>query len=178
MIYPKEFYFIRHGQTDYNISGEKLDHEDVSLNMTGRNQAYAVEPLIASLPIKSICCSPLKRAKETKEIISSKLQATHYEIPELGECSVQIWNDMNACRPNALKSSLKHVNTFIEQTLIGINQALSVEGPVLVVAHGGIHWAICCLMEIENHTWLIDNCLPLHFSIDTEGHWGARKLVV
>lgn len=177
MIHKKEFYFIRHGQTDYNTSGSKVDHEDVSLNLMGLKQAQAVEPTIASFPIKSICCSPFKRAKETKEVISLQLKAMHYEIPELGECTLQIWKEMTACGANAYESVDMTVKTFMERVVRGINHALSYEGPVLVVSHGGIHWALCCLMGITEHKWIIDNCLPVHFFIGAEGEWKARKLI-
>lgn len=178
MIFKKEFYFIRHGQTDYNTSSTKIDHPyDISLNATGFRQAQAIEPVIANLPFKSVCHSPLKRAIETKEVITSRLHAVHHEIPELGECTMQIWTDMTACGIHAFNSPDQQVKAFMQQALRGINQALSHEGPVLVVAHGGIHWAICCLMGIANHEWIIDNCLPVHFSLGTENHWVARKLI-
>lgn len=177
MITKKEFYLIRHGQTDYNLSLLKVDHEDVSLNATGFKQAQSVEPIMATLPVKTVCCSPLKRAKETKEIVCTRLQASHYEVAELGECSVKVWNDMTQCGVNASASSERHVQTFMQRVINGINQALSFEGPVLVVAHGGIHWTLCCLMGIKNHEWMIDNCLPVHFFIGHEGYWEAKRLI-
>lgn len=178
MIHKKEFYFIRHGQTDHNVSSAvKIDHGDVSLNAHGLKQALAVEPVIANLPIKSVCCSPFKRAKETKKVISAQLKAEHYEISDLGECSMRVWSDMIACGINAHKSTHMHVKTFMEQAMRGVNQSLSREGPVLVVAHGGIHWAICCLMGIADHDWIIDNCLPVHFFVGDEGQWKARKII-
>jgi len=175
VIHKKKFYFIRHGQTDYNTSDLKVDHGDVPLNLVGIYQAQAIEPTIASLRVKSICYSSLRRAKETKEIISTQIEAKHYEIAKLDECSMQVWADMTACGVDAHKRGPPHVKAFMEQALAGINQALSCEGPVLVVAHGGIHWAICCLMEIDQHNWIIDNCLPIYFSF-SEGRWKAKKI--
>jgi len=177
MILKKDFYFIRHGQTDFNASGDKEDYLDISLNQTGFKQAHTVEPIVASLYVKSICCSPLKRAKETKEVISSRLKATHYEIAELSECCLKIWTDVTGSGVSAYEKAGTHVKSFMDQAVKGINQALACEGPVLVVAHGGIHWAMCCLMEIADHSWVIDNCLPIHFTIGTDGKWKARKLV-
>lgn len=177
MVSKKEFYFIRHGQTDYNISGVKIDHEDVSLNAVGLRQAQEVEPIIATLPVKSVCCSPLKRAIETKEIISTQLLVTHHEMIALGECSLQIWTDMTSCGPDAYHSDKKHVKDFIQKVRNGINETLLLEGPPLIVAHGGVHWALCCLMEVRDHDWVIGNCLPVHFFPDDTGRWRARKLV-
>ncbi|MBI3236749.1 MAG: histidine phosphatase family protein [Chlamydiales bacterium] len=176
MIFKKSFYFIRHGQTDYNVLKCKVDHEDVSLNQVGFLQAQTIEPFVAELPIRSVCFSPLKRAKETKELITIRLQAVHYEIAQLGECSSQIWKEMTSLGGDALQSSQEPVRDFIQQVLEGVNRALSQEGPVLIVAHGGIHWAVCCLMGIERHEWAIGNCQLVHFSPEQNGQWQAKKL--
>ena len=57
----------------------------------------------------------------------------------------------------------------------GIIQALSYPGTSLIVAHGGVHWAICCLMGIQNHEWAIYNREIVHFSTD-DGKWTAKKV--
>lgn len=177
MILQKEFYFIRHGQTDYNVSSnEKLDHKDVSLNVTGLQQARSIEPLIARLPINSICYSPLKRAQQTKDAVSKRLRAFHQEMADLGECSRVVWNDMISYGIDAHCNGPRHVRNFIDRVRNGMNEALSLQGPVLIIAHGGVHWAICCLMGIEDHDWIIDNCLPVHFFLHASGQWKAEKL--
>ena len=97
MILQKEFYFVRHGQTDHNLleGKHKGDHPgDIPLNATGRNQTKLIQPTISTLPIKTVCSSPLKRAQETTEIITSHLQVHHHENSDLGECSAQIWKEM------------------------------------------------------------------------------------
>lgn len=74
MILTKEFYFVRHGQTDHNIhDGKHKDGhpEDIPLNKTGGNQALAIKLLIALLPVQTVCCSLMKRAQKTKKIIFS-----------------------------------------------------------------------------------------------------------
>ena len=62
MIIQKEFYFVRHGQTDQNIMEGKNRSdfpEDISLNETGRNQAVSIKPIISSLGLHTVCSSPL-----------------------------------------------------------------------------------------------------------------------
>lgn len=167
----KEFYFVRHGQTDANLSPVKVDYDDIALNETGKKQALAIEPYIATLPIKSICYSPLKRAVETKNLISRRLQALQHEIVHLGECNAWIWNDMTS---GFIQTT--HVSSFIERAVSGINQSLVKEGPVLIVAHGGIHWAFCHAMAISDHNWFIDNCHPVHFILKEE-QWRAKPLL-
>jgi uncharacterized phosphatase len=73
-------------------------------------------------------------------------------------------------------TTLGPVYSFMQRVLKGINEALVCHGPVLIVAHGGVHWAACCLMEIDQHDWMIDNCILTHFSIKEDGRWTARKL--
>lgn len=105
MIIQKEFYFVRHGQTDGSAAAVKQDHGDISLNTTGRKQARMIEPIIASLPVKTICYSPLKRAKETREIACSNLTATHAEMANLSECNTQIWQEMTGLGIHAKSTS-------------------------------------------------------------------------
>lgn len=177
MIIKKEFYFVRHGQTDMNLNPHiKLDHEDVPLNSTGRAQASVIEPLVATLPVKTICHSPLKRVKETRDLACMNLSAGHSEIDELTECNREIWEVMTSLGKAARHYNFDPVHGFMQRVLKGINTALSHEGPVLIVAHGGVHWAACSLMDIEHHDWVIDNCIVTHFSINELGSWQAKKL--
>jgi len=180
MVMRKEFYFIRHGQTDHNISSLnlKVDHSaDISLNNTGRNQARNVESLISSLPIQAVCSSPLQRVLETKDLITVNLLATHYVIEDLGECSAEIWREMRRLALNPSLPEESVVWSFLDKVKRGINQALLLPGSTLIVAHGGVHFALCHLMKIEGHEWIIDNCIPVHFFLDDTGKWAAKKLV-
>jgi uncharacterized phosphatase len=172
-----EFYFIRHGQTDHNISKVEVDHrEDIALNETGKQQAKLVEPLISSLPVQTICSSPLKRALETKQIISAGLRVPHHQISDLGECPMEIWREMERLGMRPPLTSEAGLSQFIKQVGRGIEKALSLPGPSLVVAHGGVHWALCCLLQIEDHSWAIDNCVPVYFRIGTDRKWTAQIL--
>lgn len=175
MVQKKEFYFLRHGQTDHAF-GISVDRHDIELNACGRQQAHAIKHVIASLPIKTVCFSPLIRAKETKEIVASNLQVCEREINDLTECNFEIWSSMTSLGERAYLNAKGSVKAFMERVRSGINQALSEEGPVLIVAHGGIHWATCCLMGVE-HEWAIDNCIPVHFTIGECGQWKAKKLI-
>lgn len=176
MILQKEFYFVRHGQTDGNVAVIKADYGDIPLNPTGREQARAIEPLVATLPVKTVCYSPLRRAVETREIACTRLLVNHAEVVNLSECNKQIWTEMTAIGKEAHKSTQEPVYGFMQRVLSGINQALSCEGPVLIVAHGGVHWATCCLMEIDEHNWVSENCVVTHFIPREDGSWSARKL--
>jgi probable phosphoglycerate mutase len=177
MPQKKEFYFLRHGQTDYNLrSVEKIDHPPhIPLNETGRKQALTIEPIIAKLPIQTICYSPMLRAVQTKEIIASHLTVPQYEIADLGECTARVWHAMPELQSQPIQSSNTLVLEFLERVLRGLETALSYSGPVLIVAHGGVHWALCSLLRIADHEWFTDNCVPIHFYLEN-GEWKANTI--
>jgi probable phosphoglycerate mutase len=179
MILEKDFYFVRHGQTDHNISQNHLNEDHphhTPLNITGRKQAVSIEPTIATLPVKTVCCSPLKRAQETKELITTRLQVEHHALDDLGECTSVIWREMVRLGMHGAAPDSENVQFFMEKVRKGINHALSLPGPTLIVAHGGVHWAMCALMRIKDHEWAIDNCVPVYFSVRENGLWVAKKL--
>jgi len=64
-------YIVRHGQTDFNIQGRYLGRTDLSLNLTGRQQAERLIEKVKDLNVDFIFSSPLKRTIETAEIIRS-----------------------------------------------------------------------------------------------------------
>jgi len=173
----KDFYFIRHGQTDHNAGKVSGEHIDISLNAFGQSQARIIEPTIAKLPIQTICYSPLKRAIETKEIIARSFTIPHKEITDLSECSVHIWTQMTApWKSNTSCYLEKEVQFFIERVKRGINFALKEQSPALIVAHGGVYWAICHLLGTKGD-WVIDHFVPVHFTVHENKKWSAKKII-
>lgn len=65
-----KLYIIRHGQTDWNLINRIQGQKDVSLNKTGIIQAEKARKEILKYNFDLIICSPLKRAKQTAEIIN------------------------------------------------------------------------------------------------------------
>lgn len=66
----REFYFFRHGQTDWNLEGRIQGKNDIPLNETGRVQAQRLISPLRRLKVEVILSSDLSRARETAEIIS------------------------------------------------------------------------------------------------------------
>lgn len=172
----REFYFIRHGQTAHNILEglHKGEHPDeVSLNEMGRLQAEQAAATVATLPLRNICTSPLKRAIETKEILSP---LPHRIIPGLGECSATIWNALTQLDRLSTVSPEDPSAPFLKQVKEAIDEVLALPGPTLIVSHGGVHLALCWLLSIEEHNWIIDNCRLVHFVKQNDSRWTARFL--
>ncbi|WP_208028760.1 histidine phosphatase family protein [Rhabdothermincola sediminis] len=60
-----EVYLVRHGATDWSVSGRHTGRTDLPLNDTGRGQADGVAHLLAGRPFALVLVSPLRRAQET-----------------------------------------------------------------------------------------------------------------
>lgn len=67
-----EIYFVRHGQTDYNILGKYYGKTDIPLNKIGEKQAREMAKFLSRVPIEKIITSPLKRAYDTARIIAEE----------------------------------------------------------------------------------------------------------
>lgn len=66
----KSFYFVLHGETDWNRDGIAMGQMDIDLNQMGLDQAAAAGYVLVDMQIDSIYSSPLIRASKTAEIIS------------------------------------------------------------------------------------------------------------
>ena len=73
MIPDRPFYFLRHGQTDWNRDARYQGTSEVPLNATGIAQAHAAAEVLAGVRIDRIVASPLIRALKTAAIVAEKL---------------------------------------------------------------------------------------------------------
>lgn len=149
MLTEVEFYYLRHGETDWNLRGLAQGRSDVPLNENGRVQAREACALIGQLEIATLCSSPLQRALETAEILQTQCGARLEVVEDLAECSwgaregqakgdwFQGWKSGEVNPTGA-----EPYDFFLKRALRGINQALTLPGPVMIVAHGGVYWAI------------------------------------
>lgn len=62
------FYFVRHGETEWNKQSKVLGHENISINQDGRAQAQELKSMLAPLSFDKVVCSDLKRAYDTASI--------------------------------------------------------------------------------------------------------------
>jgi broad specificity phosphatase PhoE len=69
----RNFYFLRHGQTAWNVDGRFQGHTDIPLNDLGLAQAHDAAKHLAHCPLDLIVASPLIRARRTAEIVSEAL---------------------------------------------------------------------------------------------------------
>lgn len=95
-------YYIRHGETDWNVEGRLQGRRDVSLNTRGRTQARRCGELLRDLFARDgiaadtfdYLCSPLGRACQTMELVRSALGLNPEDFriePQLTEISFGEW---------------------------------------------------------------------------------------
>lgn len=149
MLTRVPFYFMRHGETEWNRQKRTQGQIDTLLSETGVTQAWAASERLRGRGIVCICTSPLARALETAQIQAEVLGVPVEIIDDLRECclgeregtSRAGWLDDWRCG-KYLPEGAEPIEAFIGRSLRAVNRALQRRGPVLIVAHGGIHWSI------------------------------------
>lgn len=68
MSKTKNFFFVRHGETDWNRDKRIQGQSDIPLNDLGREQARSLVPFLSSLKLERAFSSDLSRAFETAQI--------------------------------------------------------------------------------------------------------------
>ena len=151
------FWFLRHGQTDYNARGVSQGAVDIPLNETGLAQAHRAAPLLAGRGITAIVASPMQRARVTAEIVNEtlklpiSLEADLREVVFGGMEGQPLhpwfaqWLDGTATPEGA--------ESFAEITVragLVLGRVLSATpGPLLIVSHGAFFRAVWGLMGLE-----------------------------
>jgi len=65
---PGEMVLVRHGETEWTLSGQHTGRTDIPLTERGRKQARLLEPLLSTADFALVLSSPLQRARETCEL--------------------------------------------------------------------------------------------------------------
>ena len=64
----QQIYLIRHGETEWSLSGQHTGTTDIPLTENGRKVAKLLEPVLAKETFALVLTSPLERARETCEL--------------------------------------------------------------------------------------------------------------
>ena len=152
----KIFFFLRHGETDWNTQGLTQGRTDIPLNANGRAQAEAAAQRVLHAGITRIVCSTLGRARATAHTVSLALNLPVTEDPDLREAMfgdqegkpMGHWYDQwvtNAYTPEGGETF-----TDLQTRIIpAINRAIAPPGCALVVGHGAMFRAIRAAMGLS-----------------------------
>ncbi len=156
------FYFVRHGETDWNAERRLQGQLDIPLNDVGRRQSAQCGNILRDLITTrhkaaddfAFLSSPLSRARETMEILRGVLGLPRegYAIePRLAELSFGRWEGLTYRDVRLLDRSLLAVRerdkwnfmtpdgeSYAELLARVRDWHASVKGDIIVAAHGGV----------------------------------------
>jgi len=153
---PVPFWFLRHGETDWNARGLSQGNVDIPLNPTGIAQAHAAAALLRNRGIATIVASPLSRARITAEIVGEVLDLPVAIEDGLREVSfgVEEGQPMTDWFLHWIAGDFtpEGAETFVAlryRAVTAINAATANPAAVLVVAHGALFRAMRSAMGLE-----------------------------
>ena len=157
------FYFLRHGETDFNNRQLWMGSSDILLNDKGRSQIYSLVPRIKALKIARIYTSSLNRAIESAEIIGREADISAIEVVDgLSERSYGKFEGMPKNDSNyqklLLSDSPEPYPAFLARVQHTIT-SLPLSTTCLVVSHSGVFKALLSnksLIATEKNRCVID----------------------
>ena len=85
----KHFFLFRHGQSTYNVQGLLQGRTNSSeLTDLGKKQAFKTGKALKTYPLEVIFSSPLKRARQTADIVTEVLQVPVYTDEHFTEVDI------------------------------------------------------------------------------------------
>lgn len=180
-------YIMRHGKTDWNVLHKLQGRTDIPLNAEGRNMARKAAETYKDIHFDICYCSPLKRARETAEILlegrnipilfDDRLKEMSFGEYEGTKSSFSTENKYQAenSQVNILfeaperyippkdgesfEDLYKRTGEFLKEVVL---PQLKDEKDVLIIGHGAMNSSIVCQVkkiDIE-HFWDagIENC--------------------
>jgi broad specificity phosphatase PhoE len=150
------FWFLRHGETDWNARGISQGNVDIPLNPTGLAQARSAAQKLRNRGIASIIASPLSRARATAELAGEALGLPVAIDPDLREVAfgVQEGQAMSGWFSDWVSGAFtpQGAETFAalrRRAVAAVNRATALPPAVLIVAHGALFRSLRAAMGIE-----------------------------
>lgn len=140
-----EVWLVRHGETEWSVSGQHTGTTDIPLTDTGRRQAEALRDVVAGLDPALVLSSPRARALETARLAGLDVDETTEDLGEwrYGDYegittdeirrTVPDWTVWTHGCPGG--ESPAEVSTRADRVLSRIGPRLA-DGPVVLVGHG------------------------------------------
>ena len=165
----QQIYLIRHGETEWSLSGQHTGTTDIPLTENGRKVAKLLEPVLAKETFALVLTSPLERARETCELaglgargeIDSDLMEWNYGqyeglTPKQIRAQAPEWMLFNDGCPGG--ESPEQVGARVDRVIARVR---AVEGHVALFAHGHI-------FRVFAARWLgLPATAGCHFLLDT-----------
>ena len=176
------FYFLRHGQTQWNKDKIVQGQLDSQLNDTGRKQAIRAAKVLKAEPVARIVASPLSRTRHTAEAVAAQNGLEIIYDDDLMECHLgdhqgepygdwvpDYWSG-NYAPPNG-----ETFHAFCDRVWNAMQNAIELGPNTLIVAHGGLWLAAQEFVALEPPMRLPQNALPMYVT-QKKDVWDYRIL--
>ncbi len=178
------FWFLRHGETDWNARNLSQGNIDIALNPTGLAQARSAAEMLGNRDIRTIVTSPLSRARVTAEIVAEALRLPVSVDEGLREVAfgVQEGQPMTEWFTSWIAGEWTPdgAETFAHlraRAVAAVNRATVRSPLVLIVAHGAFFRALRSAMGLEPNV-RTRNAVPFWCEPGAEGGpWTLRPAV-
>ena len=160
-------FITRHGQTNWNVLKKIQGQTDIELNDNGKMQAIEAGKVLKNEKIDLIITSPLKRAKETAEIINKNFNVSIIEDKRLMERNFGEFEGTTKEERTKLKESYPEINdiwNYNKNVTIDTVETMQElfdrvykffdeikeiykEKDILIVTHGGTSLPIICYLK-------------------------------
>jgi broad specificity phosphatase PhoE len=169
-------YFIRHGETDWNRAGRLQGHTETSINTRGRKQAAQAARTLATLvdpadlPRLVFFASPMRRVRETVEILRSELglppqaYTADDRLREIafGSWEGRTWPEIRTRDPIGAKARDNNLWDYAPpggESYFDVSRRVGswlagVDRPAVVISHGGIGRTLMVLHGLKRETGL------------------------
>lgn len=175
-------YLVRHGETNWNKEGRVQGIHDVPLNANGKYQALSKRGQFAGHHFTQVFSSPLARAKETAEIITSKAKVDNFTINDdlieydfglrdgltIEEDSKELEENSRRITPTDYEE--EDQDAFMTRISKALIDAAALDGNVMLVSHGAVIATLIRMLlpeEYRDQYFFLDNvstvCVDNHF---------------
>ncbi|MBF0859172.1 histidine phosphatase family protein [Gluconobacter sp. LMG 31484] len=191
-IIPKPYWYLRHGETDWNRQGLAQGRTDIPLNETGQKQAIEAGEILAGFfrdghrLFDRIVSSPLSRALETATYTRDIIQAqSGVDLPlQIQDELIEVCFGIHEGTPmgewyipwiekGRLLEGGESFQELTDRAIATLNTELKVGGTPLFVAHGALFRGLRAGMGLPTNIRL-PNAIPLSLE-PSNGIWSIAK---
>ena len=164
----RPFWFLRHGETDWNAEGLSQGAVDVPLNAIGQAQARTAATLLPGRGIESIVASPMSRARDTAVVAGEALGLPVAYDDALREVSFGVMERHPMADPwfaawvdgSETPEGAESFAALRSRAVAAVNAALTRPPLVLIVAHGALFRALRAAMGLPPNV-RTQNAVPI-----------------
>lgn len=169
------FYFLRHGETDWNRDGRLQGWTDIPLNGLGVQQAEAAAAILAREPVRNIAMSHLRRVSQTAEPLVARTGLVPEVHQGLAERRNGEWEGQRQVEIDRSTSPAggETYEEFSSRVITTVAPLVAAPG-MLLISHGGVFRVLAAAVGVAVEG-AVGNARPYQFCPEPGGdRWTIR----